>query len=168
MHASGEVPDQIVKSITLRASVARVWRAVSSAKEFGVWFGVAFDEPFTEGRSIKGTIVPTLVDMEVAKLQEPHTGTAFEWKVERIEPERRIAFRWHPFAIDKGVDYSKEPTTLITFLLEPAPGGTRLTITETGFSEIPLARRAAAFAANDGGWEHQTKLVQTYIARYGE
>ena len=32
--------------------------------------------------------------------------------VERLDPERYFAYRWHPYAIDPGVDFSKEPTTL--------------------------------------------------------
>ena len=123
-----------------------------------------FDGPFVAGRPLKGRIVPTKVDPEVAKLQEPHTGTPFEWTVESIEPEQRISFRWHPFAIEKGRDYSAEPTTLIVFELDDASGGTVLTITESGFHDIPLERRATAFAANDGGWEHQTRLLEKYLA----
>jgi uncharacterized protein YndB with AHSA1/START domain len=167
MNTSAEVPDQIEKSIVLRAPLARVWRAVSNAQEFGVWFGVEFDEPFAAGKTIQGKTVPTQVDPEVAKLQEPYRGTSFEWTVERIVPEQRIEFRWHPFAVEKGVDYSEEPTTLITFLLVPIGDGTRLTITESGFSKIPLERRAKAFTANEGGWQHQAKLIEKYLARHG-
>ena len=43
--------------------------------------------------------------------------------------------------------------------------GTLLTITESGFDRIPLARRAKAFTANEGGWEHQTKLLSKYLSR---
>jgi len=41
-----------------------------------------------------------------------------EIMVERLDPERYFAYRWHPYAIDPGVDYSKEPTTLVEFHLE--------------------------------------------------
>ncbi len=158
------VPDRIEKKIVLQAPLERAWRAVSVAENFGSWFGVAFDGPFVAGRRLAGRIVPTQVDPEVAKLQEPHAGKKFEWTVEAIEPPRRIAFRWHPYAIDPAVDYSREPTTLIVFELAEAPGGTLLTITESGFDAIPAARRAEAFEANDGGWTHQAKLVEKYLA----
>jgi hypothetical protein len=59
---------------------------------------------------------------------------------------------------------SKEPTTLIVFELQEVPGGTLLTITESGFDQIPLARRASAFTANDGGWTMQMKLIEKYLA----
>jgi len=164
MTKHDETPDSIQKKITLRAPRSRVWRAISDAKEFGTWFGVEFEGPFVAGKALKGRIVPTKVDPEVAKLQEPHTGLPFDWTVEAIEPEAWISFRWHPFGIDKARDYSHEPKTLIVFELEDADGGTVLTITESGFRSIPLDRRAQAFAANDGGWEHQTKLLEKYLA----
>jgi uncharacterized protein YndB with AHSA1/START domain len=164
MNDTKETPDRIEKQIVLRAPLDRVWRAISDAKEFGTWFGVEFDEPFVAGRTMKGKIVPTKVDPEVAKLQEPHTGKSFEWTVERIQPQKSISFRWHPFAVEKDVDYSKEPTTVVAFELEEVAGGTRLSITESGFSKIPLERRAKAFAANEGGWQHQTKLIEKYVA----
>ena len=167
MDTLDEVPDRIEKTILLPAPLNRVWRAVSNAREFGSWFGVEFDAAFTAGGTSQGRIVPTEVDPAVAKLQEPHRGATFEWMVESIEPERVIVFRWHPFAIEKDVDYSQEPTTRITFLMEAVEGGTHLTITESGFGRIPLERRAKAFAANEGGWEHQTKLIEKYLARQG-
>jgi hypothetical protein len=55
--------------------------------------------------------------------------------------------------------------TLVTFELSEADGGTLLTITESGFDQIPVERRAQAFKANDGGWTHQTKLVEKYLER---
>lgn len=157
--------DRIEKKVLLRATRERVWRAVSDAKEYGSWFGVAFDGPFVEGKRLTGRITPTTVDAEVARMQEPYAGKAFEWTIERIEPMRRIAFRWHPYAVEEGVDYSKEPTTLIEFELRDAPGDILLVITESGFDQIPLARRAKAFKANEGGWEMQTHLIEKYLAK---
>jgi uncharacterized protein YndB with AHSA1/START domain len=159
------VPDKIVKSITLKAPQSRVWKAISNAEAFGSWFGAAFDGPFAAQTKASGKIVPTKVDPEVAKLQEPHSGQKFDITIDRIEPERLFSFRWHPFAIEPGADYAQEPTTLITFELEPVESGTRLTITESGFDKIPLRRRAEAFKANEGGWEHQTKLIEKYLAQ---
>jgi len=151
--------DRIEKKILLRAPRERVWRAISDAKQFGSWFGVAFDAPFAEGARLNAKIVPTTVDAKVAKMQEPYAGKAFEWTVEHVEPMRRISFRWHPYAVEE------EPTTLIEFDLADAPGGVLLTITESGFDQIPLERRAKAFKANEGGWEMQTRLIEKYLAQ---
>ena len=156
--------DRIEKRIVLRAPLERVWRAISDAGQFGSWFGVAFDGPFVAGARLTGKIVPTTVDAEVAKQQKPYAGMAFEFFVERIEPMRTIEFRWHPFAVEPGVDYSGEPTTRIVFELQPVSDGVLLTVTESGFDQIPLARRAKAFTANDGGWAMQMKLIENYLA----
>lgn len=157
--------DRIEKQVLLNAPRERVWRALSEAGEFGVWFGVRFDGPFVAGRRLTGRITPTEVDAEVAAMQAPYAGTPFEWLVERIEPMRRIAFRWHPYAIDQTIDYASEPTTLIVFELRDAPGGVLLTVTESGFDQLPPKRRAQAFAANEGGWTHQVRLIAQYLAR---
>lgn len=156
--------DRIEKKILLHAPLERVWRAISDAKQFGSWFGVAFDGPFVEGMRLTGKIVPTSVDAAIAKLQEPHAGKAFEFTVERIEPMRRCSFRWHPFAVEAGIDYSKEPATLIVFELQESAGGVLLTISESGFDSIPASRRDKAYRANEGGWEMQTQLIAKYLA----
>ncbi len=162
---SNPIPNSITKHIVLRAPLERVWRALSDADEYGQWFGVRFDGPFVAHTPVTGKIVPTVVDPEVAKLQEPHAGTPYAWDVGDIEPMHRISFHWHPFAIEKGRDYSAEPKTTIVFTLEEVAEGVRLTVTESGFDAIPLERRADAFRANDGGWAHQMKLIEGWIAR---
>ncbi|HUA34903.1 MAG TPA: SRPBCC family protein [Candidatus Binataceae bacterium] len=160
MHST----DRIEKSLILRAPRERVWRAISDSEQFGTWFGVKFNGPFVAGARMHGKLVGTKVDEEVAAMQRSHAGVAFEFSIDRIEPMRLFSFRWHPNALDPAIDYSKEPTTLVTFELEEMADGTRLTITESGFDQIPLARRATAFARNEAGWSHQARLVEKYLA----
>jgi uncharacterized protein YndB with AHSA1/START domain len=160
-----DTTDRIEKQILLRAPRERVWRAISDAQQFGSWFGVRFDAAFVAGARLTGQITPTTVDAEIAKAQEPYAGMAFDFLVERIEPMHLFSFRWHPYAVERGVDYSQEPTTLVQFVLEEAAGGTLLTITESGFDRIPLTRRAEAFKSNDQGWAAQTMLIEKYLAR---
>jgi uncharacterized protein YndB with AHSA1/START domain len=156
--------DRIEKKILLRAPRQKVWRALTDSKEFGSWFGMKFDGPFKAGCTMRGTIVPTTVDAEVAKLQQQFEGFAFEILVEQVEPERLFSFRWHPHAVERDVDYTAEETTLVTFTLEETAGGILLTVTESGFDRIPLARRAKAFAANEGGWSKQVEMIAKYLA----
>ncbi len=156
---------QIEKKVLLKATRARVWSAISDSQKFGSWFGMQVDGPFVAGKKITGTIQPTKVDPEIAKLQEPHKGTAFSIDIETIDPEKEFSFRWHPFAVDKSIDYSKEPTTLVRFLLEDAEGGVLLTITESGFDALSLERRSEAFKANEGGWAHQCTMIEKYLAQ---
>jgi uncharacterized protein YndB with AHSA1/START domain len=156
-------PDRIVKQVLLRAPRARVWRAISDAREFGAWFGVEFEGPFVAGAALVGRIVPTTVDPEVAKMQEPHRGARFELAIDRIEPPRLFSFRWHPYAVEPGFDYSGEAMTLVTFELEEAPGGTKLTLTESGFDRLPPGRRHQAFTSNEGGWTMQMSLIAKHL-----
>ena len=146
--------DRIEKEILLQAPRARVWRALTDSKEFGTWFKVEFAETFRPGARLKGRIT--------------HPGyehVVIDITVERMEPERRFSYRWHPNAIEPGVDYSSEPTTLVEFTLEAVEGGTLLKLVESGFDRIPLARRAEAFKGNEGGWAGQMKAIEEYLRK---
>jgi uncharacterized protein YndB with AHSA1/START domain len=145
--------DRIEKRVVMRASRSRVWRAITTAEEFGAWFRVNLEGEFAEGRTIRGRIT--------------HPGyehVTVEMLVERIEPERYFSYRWHPHALDPAVDYSAEPTTLVEFILEEAEGGTAVTIVESGFDRIPLARRAEAFRMNGQGWAGQIQNLARYVS----
>jgi uncharacterized protein YndB with AHSA1/START domain len=146
--------DRIEKKVVLKAPRSRVWRAISDAEQFGEWFRVKLDGKFEEGQSIRGKI-----------LHKGFEDAQMELEVERIDPEKYFAYRWHPYAIDPKTDYSKEPTTLVEFRLEDAADGTALTIVETGFDKIPAARRAEAFRMNDNGWTSQVRSIENYVAR---
>jgi uncharacterized protein YndB with AHSA1/START domain len=160
--------DRIEKQVFLRAPLGRVWRALTDSKEFGTWFGVKFDQPFSPGAKMLGRAAPTEVDADVAKGQKQYEGLPFEITIEKLEPERLFSFRWHPYAIEKGVDYSKEPTTLIEFSLKEESGGVRLIVTESGFDQIPLERRAKAFTANEKGWATQMRLIEAYLGQHAQ
>ena len=157
--------DRIEKKILLHVPQKRVWRALTDFTEFGTWFGVKFDGPFAPGATMRGVIVGTKVNAEVAKAQKQFEDLPFEILIERIEPERLFSFRWHPNAVERGVDYSAEPTTLIEFVLEEMAEGVLLTVTESGFDGIPLARRAKAFTANEQGWGIVVKLLEGYLVQ---
>jgi uncharacterized protein YndB with AHSA1/START domain len=145
--------DRIEKKITLRAPLARVWRALTNAEEFGAWFRVKWEGPFALGARVKGRITYPGYEHLVADIT-----------IERMEPERLFSYRWHPAAVDAKVDYSDEPTTLVEFHLEPAKEGTLLTVVESGFDRIPVARRGEAFRMNDEGWTEQMKNIERHVA----
>ena len=146
--------DRIEKDIVLKAPRSRVWKAISDPAEFGTWFIVDMSGvKFEPGKPVQ------------AKMTYPgHEGMPFEMVVDRIEPERLFSFRWHPYGIDLNYDYSSEPLTLIVFALEEVAGGTKLTVTESGFDSIPLARRAEAFRMNSQGWAQQLRNIEAYVA----
>lgn len=144
--------DRIEKQIDLKAPVSRVWRALTDHREFGQWFRVNLEGPFVPGKKTRGRIT--------------HPGyehVVMEVLVEKFEPERLFSFRWHPYAIDPKIDYSKEQPTLVEFHLEKSPAGTLLRVTESGFDKVPAARRDEAFRMNDGGWTAQIKNIEAHV-----
>jgi uncharacterized protein YndB with AHSA1/START domain len=147
--------DRIEKRIELNAPVSRVWRALTDHVEFGQWFGVKLDGPFAPGAVSRGNIT--------------HPGyehVRWEAVVQRIEPERLFSFTWHPYGIDPKVDYSKEPPTLVEFMLSATQsGGTLLVVTESGFDKVPAHRRDLAFRMNDQGWGMQMENIKQHVAQ---
>jgi uncharacterized protein YndB with AHSA1/START domain len=155
--------NRIEKHIFLKAPLDRVWSALTDSRQFGIWFGMALDGPFVAGQPVTGCIRPTQVDAEVAKVQAPYDGFPVTLVIDRIEPKTLFSMRWHPYAIDRDVDYSGEPMTLVAFTLKETGEGVELTVTETGFEHIPAHRRAEALKANDGGWAKQMELIAAYV-----
>lgn len=146
--------DRIERKILLKASRARVWRALSDSQEFGAWFGVDFKgTPFVAGTALRGQI--TYPGFE---------HLVMEVLIERIVPERLLSWRWHPAAIEPCVDYSQEPMTLVVFELQEGEGGITLSVVESGFDKIPAARRAAAFRMNGSGWDEQMRNIEKHVA----
>jgi uncharacterized protein YndB with AHSA1/START domain len=149
-----KIDQRIEKHITLRAPRSRVWRALTQAEEFGSWFGASLAGDFRPSSVVSGRITLQGFDHLTLELQ-----------IERVEPESYISYRWHPYAVDPNVDYSSEPTTLVEFRLEDAPGGgTKLTVIESGFENIPLERRAKALEMNEGGWSQQLANIARHVA----
>jgi len=146
--------DRIEKEIVVRAPRSRVWRALTNAEEFGAWFGIKLDRDFAPGRHVHGHMT-----------SPPFEHVTVDFAIERMEPESRLSYRWHPYPVEPGVDYSSEPTTLVEFQLEEVAGATRLRVAESGFDGIPLARRAEAFRMNDAGWDEQLENISRHVAR---
>ena len=144
--------DRIERSIFLKAPRAKVWRALTSAEQFGTWFGAKLQGEFAAGSTVSGRI--TIPDYD---------HLTIEMFIERVEPERLLAYRWHPHAVDINIDYSSEPMTLVEFTLTDAPGGTTLTVTESGFDRIPAARRLEAFRMNTDGWAQELQHIERYV-----
>jgi len=80
-----------------------------------------------------------------------------------VVPEQRLSYRWVPYGVDPVVDFEKEPTTLVIFTLEDAPGGTQLRVVESGFDRIPADKRDEAYRMNEGGWAEQVQNVARYV-----
>lgn len=144
----------IEKRIELKAPVSRVWRALADHVEFGQWFHAKIDSPFAPGKVARGKIT--------------HPGyehVTWEVTVQKMEAEKLFSFTWHPYAVNSGLDYSKETPTLVEFRLSEIQGGTLLVVTESGFDKIPADRRAEAFRMDDQGWTHQMENIRSHVAQ---
>src|ERR1700722_7698001 len=146
--------NKIEKRIELKASVSRVWRALTDHREFGEWFRVKLDGPFVLGQVSRGHIT-----------YPGYEHLQWEVVVQKVEPERLFSFTWHPYAIDPKKDYSQETPTLVEFRLEEARSGTLLVVTESGFDKLPKERYADAFRMNTRGWEQQLEQIGAYVTR---
>lgn len=149
-------PDRIETRVELPCVVSRVWRAVTDSAEFGAWFGVRFDSPFQPGQESTGQLVTPGMEH-------------LTWRavIQDIEPEQYFAYTWHPYAVDPARDYSEEVPTLVEFHFAPAPsGGTLLSLAESGFQDLPDARRAEAYAMHQQGWSQQMKNIQAYLNQH--
>lgn len=147
--------NQIQRSTFIRAPRSRVWRALTDIGEFCRWFSAETEEPaFRPGAHIKLR----------STYPGPYYKMEFSVDVEEMIPEQTFSWRWHPGTRDPGEDLSGEPPTLVTFTLEEAEGGTRITVTETGFDRLFESRRARVLEQNEGGWKHQMASIERYIS----
>jgi uncharacterized protein YndB with AHSA1/START domain len=142
---------RIDRTIEVNAPVDRVWRALTTTKDLSNWFRV----------TIEGDIAPG-AEVWMTSTSPGHEGQRFVVRVTEMSAPHRFAWQWHPGAVDPAVDYSREPWTTVTFTLEPSGGGTRLSVSETGFDAISLSRRAKVFADNSGGWTQVIVWIQKY------
>ena len=142
--------DRIERSIHIKGTRERVWRALTSADEFGAWFGADLSgQAFVPGQRVRGRMtIPGCEHM------------FFDAVTHRIEPQERMSFHWHPYSGEPEPDYASEEPTLVSFTLQDAAGGgILLTVVESGFDRIPASRRRAAFQSHEGGWDIQLKNV---------
>jgi uncharacterized protein YndB with AHSA1/START domain len=146
--------DRIERKIVLKATRARIWQALTNIEEFNSWFRVKIPgKKFVAGVKFTGQVA-----------YPGYEHVVFEVTIEKSEPEKLLAWRWHPAAIDPKVDYSDEPTTLVEFQLQDAVGGTLLTVVESGIDKIPVARRLEVFRMNSGGWDAQMQNIEKHVA----
>ncbi len=126
-------PDRIERTVELAHPPSRVWAALTTAEGLSSWFGQEATIDLRPGGSarMRWTDGPT-ADMRVERVEEP---TAF-------------GFTWRIF----GLPEDDPRRTYVEFTLEPAGAGTRLTVTETGFAQLPEDAHGKAYDAHTQGW----------------
>lgn len=131
----------IERSIVINAQRERIWRALTTPAHFSKWF----EMPISFEHLRSGEIITFEVD------QQDEHGVIVE-----VIPPERFAFRWP-------VAQGYEIMTLVTFTLETVAEGTRVTITESGFEQLPESLRQARFADNDKGWQIQSENLAAFM-----
>ena len=147
---------RIERSIDIDAPPQEVWRALTDTAELLAWFQV----------TIEGTIAPG-AEVWMTSVLPSHAGQRFRVVIGEMTAPHRLVWKWHPGEVDPDVDYSREPQTTVTFTLEPVGAGTRLSVTETGFDEISLARRAKVYEDNSKGWAEALVWLQKHVEANG-
>jgi uncharacterized protein YndB with AHSA1/START domain len=143
---------RIVRTVEIAAPPDRVWRALTNVTELSAWFQV----------TIEGSLAP---DSEIwmTSTHKGFEGQRFAVRIVEMTPPRRFVWQWHPGEVDPAVQYSNEPRTTVTFTLEANGLGTRLTVSESGFDAISLARRARVFTDNNQGWPEVLEWLRKHV-----
>jgi len=144
--------DRIEKHVLLRATRSRVWHALTETHEFSQWFGVKLTGTFAPGARLRGQVT-----------HKGYEHLTLELTVDRVEPERLFSWRWHP---GSEAAAPNEPPTLVVFELEDTPGGTLVTVVETGFDRLPASRYDKAFRENTDGWAEQMPALERYVTAH--
>lgn len=145
--------DEIVRTIDLKAPVERVWKALTDHEEFGAWFRLSLHRPFKLG------------ELTIGETRYPgHEGLPFWAKIVAMDEPRLFSFVWPMDESIKPDDPDLDrKTTLVEFILEPSTIGTKLTVRERGFKNLPEDRQLQAFRDNQGGWDQQTSNIKRFL-----
>lgn len=137
-------PDRIERTVELMQPPGKVWAALTTAEGLSAWFGDEATIDLRPGGS--------------ARLAWA-SGDSNELRVERVEEPTVFAYTWQIH----GLPAEDPRRTYVEFTLEPAGSGTRLTVVETGFAQMPPDAHHAAFDGNTRGWAHELGELVTYL-----
>lgn len=137
-------PDRIERTVELAHPPGQVWAALTTASGLGTWFG---DDAVIDLRP-GGAARMTWAD-----------GASVEMRVERVEEPAVFGFTWQ--LLDLPGDDPRR--TYVEFTLEPSGAGTRLTVTETGFAQLPGDVYRKAFGSHTEGWVSELGELASYL-----
>lgn len=143
--------NSIEREIEIKAPQEKAWKALTDSKLFGKWFSVDLHSEFVAGKTTKGRNTSKGFEMDMM------------FYVKEIKPQSYFSYAWHPYPMDKSIDYTKEDPTLVEFFLEAKSSGTLLKVKESGFNKITASRRAEAFKMHSGGWEAQLENIKRFL-----
>lgn len=139
-----EFPDRIERVVEIGHPPARVWAALTTAEGLASWFGNEVTIDLRPGGSARMTWT---------------SGDSADMRVERVEEPTVFAYTWHI----NGLPADDPRRTYVEFTLEPVDAGTRLTVVETGFAQLPADAHRAAFDGNVNGWASELGELADYL-----
>ena len=137
-------PDRIERTVEIAHPPARVWTALTTAEGLGTWFGHQATIDLRPGGSAQMTW---------------NSGDQAEMRIERVEEPTTFGFTWHIY----GLPAEDPRRTYVEFTLEPVDTGTRLTVVETGFAQLPEDDYRKAFESNTEGWASEIDELVEYL-----
>src|SRR5258708_26019389 len=137
-------PDRIERVVEIAHPPAKVWAALTTAEGLSGWFGNQATIDLRPGGSAQMTWT------------EGHTA---DMRVERVEAPAVFGFTWHIY----GLPDDDPRRTYVEFTLEPAGAGTRLTVVESGFAQLPHEAYCKAFRGNTQGWASELGELVDYL-----
>jgi uncharacterized protein YndB with AHSA1/START domain len=137
-------PDRIERTVEIARPPATVWAALTTAEGLAAWFGDRATIDLRPGGA--------------AQVGWKEGPTA-DLRVERVEEPRIFGFTWHIY----GLPDDDPRRTYVEFTLEPAGAGTRLTVVESGFAQLPEDAYRKAYDGNTKGWASELGELVDYL-----
>jgi uncharacterized protein YndB with AHSA1/START domain len=137
-------PDRIERTVEVAHPLAKVWAALTTAEGLASWFGTKATIDLRPGGS--------------ASMTWDHGLTA-EMRVERVEEPTVFGFTWHIY----GLPDDDPRRTYVEFTLEAVGEGTRLTVVESGFAQLPDDVYRKAYDGNTDGWASELAELVDYL-----
>ena len=138
-------PDRIERTVEIAHPPAKVWAALTTAEGLSAWFGNEAAIDLRPGGS--------------ARMRWIKEGFTADMRVERVEEPTVFGFTW-PISGLPGDDPRR---TYVEFTLEPAGAGTRLTVVESGFAQLPEDVYRKAYDGNTEGWASELGELVDYL-----
>ncbi len=144
------IPDRIEREIVIDAPPERVWSLMTEPE-----FWVA-----------KGDTQVTVREGALLVSDHPDYGR-FPQRIEKIEPERYIAFRWA--STFPGEEPRPGNSTLVEYTLTEEDGKTRLRVVESGFATLAAAEdvRRKSYDGNTEGWAIELDAFRKRVEQQG-
>lgn len=141
--------NEIKRVVELPVSVERAWQAIATPAGMSGWFSesVEFDQK-------AGAVI---------KFKWDEYGTKLG-RVERIEAPHRFAFRWYAGEHETSTEMNASNSTVVEMELTPVEGGTRLTVTESGFAGLAPELQSAEYAENSSGWDVELRELVEHLS----